>query len=104
MKTKQPIHYRQGDIMPEQIEKLPKGLSIKKDNVIVHSDSTMHDHSLKSGTVYVDKNGNLFLEVPTDTQIVHTFDHDPIDIAKGLYKVIRQKEYVMKDMKRIVID
>lgn len=95
---------RQGDIFIERIEALPKRLKLKKDNVLVHSDSTMHDHTLKSGKVYLDKNGNMFLEVPRATQIVHTMDHKPINISKGVYKLIRQREYVMENMTALVID
>lgn len=95
---------RQGDIFPISIEKLPKDVKKKKDNVLVHSDSTQHDHTLVKGTVYVDKNGNLFAEVPVKTQIVHTADHKPIDLPKGVYEIRRQKEYVMGDMTKIVID
>lgn len=95
---------RQGDIYPEAIDKLPKGLKKKNNNVIVHSDSTLHDHTLKSGTVYVDRNGELYLDVPRKTQIVHTEDHNPVDLPRGVYKVIRQREYLAKDMTRVVVD
>ena len=95
---------RQGDIWIEEVKALPKGLKKKKDNVLVHSDSTQHDHTLKTGVVYVNKAGDLFLDVPRKTQVVHTFDHNPIDIPKGKYKLIRQKEYLSKDMVRLVID
>ena len=98
------IQIRQGDVFVEAIKSLPKGLKKKKDNVLVHSDSTMHDHTLKGGTVYVDKTGDLFLDVPKATQIVHTEDHLPVDLPKGVYKVVRQKEYLMENMTRVVVD
>ncbi len=88
----------------ESIEKLPKGLKKKNNNVLVHSDATMHDHTLKSGTVYIAKSGDLYLEVPRKTQIVHTEDHEPVDLPKGFYKIIRQREYLMKDMTTVVVD
>lgn len=101
MKT---FQVRQGDVYAEAIAALPKGLKKKKDNVIVHSDSTLHDHTLKSGNVFVNKKGDLFLEAPRKTQIVHTEDHDPVDLPKGVYKIIRQRQYVMKDMTSVVVD
>ena len=104
MTDKTPFQTRQGDVWLEEIAKLPKGLKKKKNNILVHSDSTQHDHSLKSGTVYEDKEGNLFMDVPKETQVVHTFDHDPLNLPKGKYKLLRQREYVMKDMTRAVID
>lgn len=95
---------RQGDVMAIKVEKLPKGLKKKKDNVLVHSDSTMHDHTLVKGTVYVDEKGKLYADVPRKTQIVHTMDHDPIDIPKGFYEIRRQVQYDKEDMVKIVID
>ena len=102
--TKQHKFYRQGDVGIQEINTLPKGLQENKDNIIVHSDSTLHDHSLKTGKVYVNKDGELFLDAPQDTQIVHTEDHKPIDLPKGKYKIIRQREYVMENMTKLVID
>lgn len=104
MKTKQPFQIRQGDVWVEEIQALPKGLKIKRDNVIIHSDSTMHDHSLKNGKVYVDKQGNLYLEAPKATQVVHTEDHKPLSLPKGVYKIIRQRQLLAKDMTSVVID
>lgn len=102
--NKQKYIARQGDVLAIQIDKLPKSLKKKKDNVLVHSDSTMHDHTLVKGTVYVDKNGKMFADVPKKTQIVHTMDHDPIDIPKGVYEIRRQTEHLMGDMVRVVVD
>lgn len=97
-------HYRQGDVMAIQIKALPKGLKKKKDNVLVHSDSTMHDHTLVKGTVYTDKNGKMYADVPRKTQIVHTEDHGPIDIPKGIYEIRRQTEHLIGDMVQVVVD
>ena len=95
---------RQGDVLAIEIEKLPKGLKKKKDNVLVHSDSTLHDHTLVKGTVYVGKDGKMFADVPQKTQIVHTADHDPVDIPKGVYEIRRQVQHVMGDMVAVVVD
>lgn len=86
------------------IDKLPKGLKKKSNNVLVHSDSTMHDHTLKNGTVYVDKDGKMYADVPRKTQIVHTEDHLPVDLPKGLYEIRRQVEHSMGDMVKVVVD
>jgi len=95
---------RQGDIMAIRIDKLPKGLRKKGSNILVHSDSTMHDHTLKKGTVFVDREGKLFADVPEKTQIVHTADHSPIDIPKGFYEIRRQVQHSMGDMVQVVVD
>lgn len=102
MKTK--IQIRQGDVMAIGIDKLPKGLKKKGNNVLVHSDSTMHDHTLVNGTVFMDKDGKLFADVPSDTQIVHTMDHDPVGVPKGVYEIRRQVQHSMGDMVEVVRD
>lgn len=95
---------RQGDIYAIQIEKLPKGLKKKGTNVLVHSDSTQHDHTLVKGTVYVDREGKMYADVPSKTQIVHTADHNPVDIKKGFYEIRRQVQYSKDDMVEVVVD
>lgn len=101
--TKQKI-YRQGDVLALEVSKLPKGLKKKKDNILVHSDSTQHNHTLVKGTVYQDKKGKLYADVPSKTQIVHTMDHDPVNLPKGVYEIRRQQEHLMGDMVKVVVD
>src|SRR5688572_12537657 len=96
--------YRQGDVLAIELKTLPKALKKKKDNVLVHSDSTQHDHTLVKGTVYTDKNGKMYADVPRKTQIVHTMDHDPVDLPKGLYEIRRQVQHAMGDMVQVVVD
>jgi hypothetical protein len=102
--TKVGDHSRQGDLMPIKLAKLPKDLTKKKDNILVHSDSTMHDHTLVKGTVYLDKEGKIYADVPSNTQIVHTMDHEPIDLPKGIYEIRRQVQHLMGDMVQVVVD
>lgn len=89
--------------MAIKIEKLPTRLKKKGNNVLVHSDSTMHDHTLVKGTVFVDKEGKMYADVPRKTQIVHTMDHDPVDVPKGFYEIRRQTQHVMGDMVQVVV-
>lgn len=96
--------YRQGDVLAIEIDKLPKGLKKKTNNVLVHSDSTLHDHTLVKGTIYTGKDGKMYADVPGDTQIVHTMDHDPVDVPKGFYEIRRQRQHLMGDMTQVVVD
>jgi len=104
MKSKIQKHYRQGDLLIQQIESLPKGLKKRANKVVLYGLQTGHSHFLKSGSVYDGKNGSIYIELPTKSQFLHDSDHDPIDLPKGVYQVIRQKEYLSKDMVRLVID
>lgn len=99
---------RQGDIWIEAIKELPKSLKAKKDNVIAMGDSTNLAHRLIKGKVLIDKEENIYLDVPTKTQIIHDHGkgrgHKSIPLSKGKYKIIRQRETTMGDMTRIVQD
>jgi hypothetical protein len=98
------IQIRQGDVMAIGIKSLPKGLKKKKDNILVHSDSTLHDHILVKGTVFVDNEGKMYADAPVKTQIVHTADHDPVNLPKGFYEIRRQVQYSKGDMVQVVVD
>ena len=98
-------NYRQGDVIIVGIEKLPvdkKSLKARKDNVILEGETSGHKHLLLEGELYEDEQGNLFVKANEDTQVVHE-EHKPIDIEKGLYRVIRQREYA-EDTNSFVVD
>ena len=97
-------HYRQGDLLIEVIEKLPKNLKKRKNLVVLYGSQTGHSHFLKSGTVYDGKRETIYLELPKKSQLLHDSDHDPIDLPKGYYQVKRQREYLNKDAVRLVQD
>lgn len=85
--------HRQGDLLLTAIDQLPARLTLRPGNVIVMGEATGHAHRLQEGRVWEDAQGNLFLEVPTPTQVVHQ-EHHPIALDAGCYQVTRQREYV----------
>jgi hypothetical protein len=95
---------RQGDVAIIRINTMPEGVVKKENKILVHSDSTQHDHTLVGGEVFVDSTGKLFIEVLENGQIVHTMDHEPVTIAAGIYEVRRQVQYLMNDMVKFVVD
>ena len=94
---------RQGDLLLIYLDKLPKGLKKKNNKVLVHSDSTQHDHTLVKGTVYT-KGEKIYINVPKDTQIVHTEEHAPVNVPSGVYEVRRQVQHAIGDMVELVVD
>ncbi len=94
---------RQGDILVIKIDKLPKGLKKVLDGVLVRGEVTGHSHKLVDGGVFKDKNGLLYLVVAKKALLKHE-EHKSISLGKGLYKVLRQREYTNKDAVRIVVD
>jgi len=94
---------RQGDLLIKRITDLPKGLKIRKSLVILRGESTGHKHQLTKGSVLDGKNGLIYLLLSKSAQITHD-EHKPINLKAGKYIVIRQREYVMADMTRLVAD
>lgn len=99
---------RQGDIFIEKIKELPKNLKQKKDNIIAMGDSTNLAHRLVSGKILVNRKGDMFLEIKRKTQVVHEHGkghgHRSINLSKGIYKIIRQREIQLDNLTRIVLD
>ncbi len=93
---------RQGDLLLESIEKLPKKVTKVKDNVILRGVATGHAHTVKGGTVWKTKD-TFYVKVPKKAQLIHD-EHKTIELPKGVYQVIRQKEYLSKDMAKLVVD
>lgn len=94
--------YRQGDVFFIKIDKLPIGVKKAKSTVLVYGESSGHSHRLVAGDVF--KKGNeMFLVLNKASDVVHE-EHKSIRLPKGLYAVVRQREYLSSDMTRIVID
>ncbi|MBD3352496.1 MAG: hypothetical protein GF364_13490 [Candidatus Lokiarchaeota archaeon] len=89
--------YRQGDVLIVKIEKLPNFTRMMNSDIIVEGEATGHAHRLKNGWLYTDGR-DLFISAQADTEIVHE-EHDTIPLDAGLYKVIRQREYIPVDPK-----
>lgn len=94
--------YRQGDVLIKQVTDIPAGLKTSKDNVLVYGESTGHAHRLQGGSVKT-KGDEMYIIADDGAKIVHE-EHDTIELMKGRYAVIRQREYLSADMTRLVID
>ena len=93
--------FRQGDLLLESIKKLPKTVQVK-DGVILRGIATGHAHTVKDGTVWKTKD-TFYVKVLRKARLVHN-EHKTIELPKGNYIVIRQKEYLSKDMSKVVVD
>lgn len=94
---------RQGDLVIKQVNSIPLNAKLQKDGVLVYGEATGHAHRLVGGNVFKTDNGMIFLKVEGKASIKHE-EHKPISLNKGLYGVIRQREYLKKDMTTLVID
>ncbi|HEY9757179.1 MAG TPA: hypothetical protein V6C97_18575 [Oculatellaceae cyanobacterium] len=99
--------YRQGDVLIQQIDKLPPGANLVEweDRVILaYGEVTGHAHAIS--TAYAKMytwEGDRLLEVKPDAPLVHE-EHATIVLPAGFYKVIQQREYVPEAPPRDVLD
>jgi hypothetical protein len=90
--------YRQGDVLIEQIAKLPAALKRQKPEngriILAHGEATGHHHSLDIDAAdwWKTDNGEQFLSVKTQTAVEHQ-EHAPITLPPGDYRIRRQREY-----------
>lgn len=85
------MQVRQGDLLIETVEKLPKGQRKKAGRILAYGETTGHKHCLEDGNVMT-INGETFFELDKPTVLKHE-EHGPIELGKGTYKVIRQREW-----------
>ena len=87
------LHYRQGDLLFIRQDNRPEiALVARQSDVIVAGEATGHAHRLQAGTILEAPNGTLYLDVTHSTQVVHE-EHGPITLDRGLWLVVRQREY-----------
>lgn len=93
--------YRQGDLLLIQ-STLPEGAVKQKTHIILRGEATGHSHALVGGDIF-EKDHVMYLVVKGSGKVVHQ-EHDAIPLSKGVYAVRRQREYLSKDMTKVVID
>lgn len=98
---KQPIQFRQGDLLFEQITKLPINLKKAKNNILALGETSGHGHQAFDCEVMEDEKGEKYLTVEEEAAIRHllvesgvwTKEHKEVTLPKGKYRVIQQNEY-----------
>lgn len=101
--------YRQGDVLLIKVTELPKrckDITPKDRIVLAYGEVTGHAHAVYPEVVGEDHGKPLtrlpaalwdagaerFLQVMENTALKHE-EHSPIPLEKGIYKVVRQREY-----------
>ena len=104
---------RQGDILLQRIDKLPKELK-KKNNILAYGEATGHHHRFESGdvSVYIDNGNQQYVEILQDTEIIHeehgfateNENRKVTPTPKGIYRVVQQREHDVVEGIRQVMD
>lgn len=103
-------HYRQGDVLIEQVETIPSEAKRQKKSasvVLAHGEVTGHHHVLetedpadwwKRGEISdaaqkpAAVGGEIFVALPDGGSVKHD-EHATIDLPAGTYRITRQREY-----------
>jgi hypothetical protein len=117
MKTTETNHYRQGDVLIEQIADIPNE-AIKQEKstqiILAHGEVTGHHHALEtelpvewhksSELLAVDKPhplaSEVYVSLPFGGTVVHP-EHSAIKLPVGNYRVVRQREYSPEALRNV---
>ena len=92
---------RQGDLLFTQITEFPKTRLVKfwvegDEATLVSGETTGHSHKLNGDfDLYRDETQAMYFEVKTKAKVTHE-EHKTINLEKGKYALIRQREYTPK--------
>lgn len=97
--------FRHGDVLIEQLERLPGSLHRLEHGILAQGEVTGHSHRLEpaaGGRLFMGPGGRLYMEVVAPVRVVHQ-EHAPIHLDPGFYRVWRQREYSPQEI-RVVRD
>lgn len=114
-------HARQGDVSLRRVEALPPGLvEAKRDDigriVLAYGEHSGHAHTIRDKHVlswratdsdevdYVEVGGAGTAVLAHEYESGAMAEHQPVGLAPGVYQVIRQREYVARDIERRAVD
>lgn len=98
--------YRHGDVLIAPIMSIPENARKRPDLILARGEITGHAHRIEPEGMaeLYEYEGNLFLRVlGLPARVVHE-EHEPIELAVGMYRVWRQREYDPASDERYVED
>jgi hypothetical protein len=100
------MKYQHGDVLIKSFEGQLEG-KIKKNNVIICSQSTNHKHQLVNGKFTLRekiKENELYLNVVSNfVDLIHE-EHEKISIPKGKYKItfVREYDHFLEEARQVI--
>ena len=87
-------YYQQGDVLFIPVEKKPDNLQVKADKIVAEGEATGHMHQVidENATVYVNKNGEIYLEASEGATVTHQ-EHHKVTVPAGNYEIKIVREY-----------
>lgn len=97
--------FRQGDVLLVPVTEMPRGRPLESNDgrlVLARGEATGHHHSVAvEDAELVDAAEGVFLRIMAPTPVEHQ-EHAPITLQPGVYRVVRQREYVPGTIDRLV--
>lgn len=95
------MQWRQGDVLIESISETELKGQEADSNLLVRGEGRYHGHFATGDATVYRSGSELFLSVHSSARIEHlhtetlqfTGEHAPIELPKGYYRIIRQREY-----------
>ncbi len=90
---------RQGDVLVIRVDSIPKNAKpVARENgriILAHGEVTGHAHAILEprASLVQDDSGVTYLEIASAMAALQHEEHSAIDLPKGFYRVIRQREY-----------
>ncbi|MHB8625225.1 MAG: hypothetical protein ACYDEO_03390 [Aggregatilineales bacterium] len=96
--------WRQGDVLIDTINEMPKGAVPRPGTVLVEGEMTGHTHRIadpKTAEMW-EVNGTLYLKVIAATAEIAHDEHKSIRLTKGIYRVWQQREYTPQAIRPVM--
>jgi len=94
---------RQGDVLLKEVEKTRGQRQKQKDVVLAEGEVTGHKHVLTGQVLVSEFKGNKYVELTETSSLTHQ-EHDDLEIPRGKYQVILQREADLLGEVRQVMD
>jgi hypothetical protein len=96
--------YRHGDVILQQVKRVPKDANRRPSAVLARGEATGHSHRIADpATVTLFDDGpDRYLHVTAESALLIHDEHKPIALPRGVYKFWQQREYSPKEIRRIV--
>ena len=98
------MHYQQGDILIEVIEKTPKEMKKLPHLTLAYGEVTGHHHTITEGKAELyEEKGIMFLRVNSENAILTHQEHNTVIIPKGDYVVrrVREKDWLSEEIRNV---
>ena len=87
-----PKFFRHGDLLIAKVSSIPKSASPTSTNIIAVGEKTGHNHELNGSHRIYELDKYLYFEAKQDLEVKHP-EHNTIQIPKGNYAVVHEREY-----------